>query len=180
MLYLFGFEKVGVVFGDLYFFSPEAQGEEPGAEHGVRLEVRLLEKGPAEGSEYGSRRITADAPLWRADILETIAGPVGSHDRTHHHPEMHNWNGGYLIYEPLLKDDPVAFVAKALSDLDWLLADSDYGPEDVGPDDARQLREATPEISETLGRLIKRVQAGELGTKPPSYDESQLVRTGWM
>ena len=41
MLYAFGFERVGIVVGDLYFVSPRAARGQEGAEHGVRLEQRV-------------------------------------------------------------------------------------------------------------------------------------------
>ena len=42
MLYAFGFERVGVVVGDLYFLDPRPGKGQEGAEHGVRLELRVL------------------------------------------------------------------------------------------------------------------------------------------
>jgi len=36
MLYAFGFERVGVVVGDLYFVNPRPAPGQEGAEHGVR------------------------------------------------------------------------------------------------------------------------------------------------
>ena len=44
MLYAFGFERVGVVVCDLYFVNPRAARGQEGAEHGVRLELRLLDQ----------------------------------------------------------------------------------------------------------------------------------------
>ncbi len=43
MFYALGFERVGVVMGDLYFIDPDPLPGQEGAERGVRLEVRLLE-----------------------------------------------------------------------------------------------------------------------------------------
>ena len=42
MLYAFGFERVGVVAGDLYFVDPSPGKGQEGPEHGVRLELRYL------------------------------------------------------------------------------------------------------------------------------------------
>ena len=42
MLYVFGFERVGVVVGDLYFVDPNPMKDQEGAEHGVRVELRVL------------------------------------------------------------------------------------------------------------------------------------------
>ena len=45
MLYAFGFDRIGVVVGDLYFVNPDPAPGQEGPERGVRLEVRLLERG---------------------------------------------------------------------------------------------------------------------------------------
>ena len=50
MLYAFGFDRVGVVVGDLYFDNPRAARGQEGAEHGVRLELRMLDRGALKGS----------------------------------------------------------------------------------------------------------------------------------
>jgi len=50
---------------------------------------------------------------------------------------------------------------------------------DVGPDDARQLREVVPEILDVVRRLLERVRAGELATAPPGGDELG-ARNGWL
>ena len=61
MLQMFGFDRVGVVIGDIYFIDPNpAQGQE-GPERGVRLELRMLRPGDLGGSFYSSRPITIAA-----------------------------------------------------------------------------------------------------------------------
>ncbi len=47
MLYAFGFERVGVLAGDLYWVDPRPRPGQVGAERGVRLELRVLERGRA-------------------------------------------------------------------------------------------------------------------------------------
>ena len=98
MLYAFGFERVGVVVGDLYFVNPRAARGQEGAEHGVRLEVRMLGRGALKGSPYSARPIEIGQPVWRADLLESVDGPVGSLDRAHHHPAFAGWNPGRRVY----------------------------------------------------------------------------------
>ena len=61
MLYAFGFERVGVVAGDLYFVDPRLAKGQEGAEHGVRVELRVLERGPLQGSIYSCLLYTSDA-----------------------------------------------------------------------------------------------------------------------
>ena len=43
MLQVFGFDRIGVVLGDLYFIDPKPRKGQESPEHGVRLEVRMLE-----------------------------------------------------------------------------------------------------------------------------------------
>jgi hypothetical protein len=50
VLYAFGFERVGVVVSDLYFVNPRPEKGQEGAERGVRLELRDLDREPLRGS----------------------------------------------------------------------------------------------------------------------------------
>ena len=49
MLQVFGFEKIGVVVGDIYFQDPRPSPGEEGTEQGVRVEVRHLDRGDLKG-----------------------------------------------------------------------------------------------------------------------------------
>lgn len=179
MLYLFGFDRVGVVLGDLYFVDPEPGPGQEGPEHGVRLEVRLLEQGSTpDGTIYASRPITVGKPIWRADLLESVAGATGSFDRVHHHAAYRGWEPGGRSFDPGLSEDPVGWVGAALSNLPWLLKQAEMSPDDVGPDDERQLAAAVPEIKAALRRLIEQVQSGELAAGPATGTEAQ--RVGWL
>ena len=42
MLQVFGFDRIGVIVGDIYFIDPRPAKGQEGPERGVRLEVRLL------------------------------------------------------------------------------------------------------------------------------------------
>src|SRR5262249_22149926 len=85
VLYAFGFERVGVVVGDLYFVDPNPGKGQEGPEHGVRVELRVLGRGELKGSIYSAQPIEVGEPIWRADLLESVTGQPGSFDRTHHH-----------------------------------------------------------------------------------------------
>jgi len=142
MLYAFGFDRIGVVVSDLYFLDPSPGEGQEGAERGVRLEVRMLDPGEPIGSIYAARPITVDRPIWRGDLLESVAGPPGSFDRTHHHPAFDGWEPGRRVFVPELSADPLTWVAARLSDLDGLLTEAGVDPGDVGADDAAGLRAA--------------------------------------
>ncbi|MGH3198901.1 MAG: hypothetical protein ACRDNT_23950 [Streptosporangiaceae bacterium] len=166
MLYAFGFERVGVLVGDLYFVDPRPDRGQEGAEHGVRLELRILDCGALKGSIYSARPIEVGQPVWRVDLLESVAGPPGSFDRTHHHPAFSGWEPGRRVFVRELSADPLGWLAARLADLDGLLAPAGVPAEAVGPDDAESLRGAGPEIVDVTRRLLEKVRRGELGHPP--------------
>jgi hypothetical protein len=179
VLYAFGFERIGVVIGDLYFVNSDPEPGQEGAERGVRLELRLLERAEPPGSVYAARPIAVDRPLWRADLLESADGPPGSFDRTHHHPAFSGWDPGPRYFVAELSADPLAWVGARLSDLDGLLEQADLDPAVAPAGDAAGLRAAVPEILDTVRRLLERVWSGELA-KPPAESSPAAARVGWL
>ena len=109
MLYAFGFDRIGVLVSDLYFVDPNPGKGQEGPERGVRLEVRMLERGKLHGSIYSAQPISIDRPIWRADLLESVAGPPGSFDRTHHHPAFRGWEPGRRRFVDELTADPLGW-----------------------------------------------------------------------
>jgi hypothetical protein len=179
MLYVFGFERVGVVLSDLYFLDPNPDPGQEGAERGVRLEVRFLEGDEHDGTIYASRPINVGQPIWRADLLESVDGPPGSFDRTHHHPQTRGWEPGRRAFERGLSADPLGWVADRLRDLPGLVAQAGLPADSVSADDVRQMRESAPEIIDATGRLLERIHAGELA-RAPVDSTGDLARTGWL
>jgi hypothetical protein len=55
-------------------------------EHGARIELRQLAENPHRGSESAAQLITADRPLWRADLFDRLADKPGSYRAAHFHP----------------------------------------------------------------------------------------------
>ena len=187
VLYVFGFEQVGAVVGDLYFVDPKPAKDQEGAEHGVRVELRILRRGPLRGTVYSAQPIEVGEPVWRADLLESVAGRPGSFDRTHHHPAFTGWNPGHRVFARELSADPLGWLGGQLADLDGLLEAGGFPADTAGPDDARELRAAAPEIVDATGRLLDRVRSGERGN-PPAGGPAEgvtangpvLVRSGWL
>ena len=178
MLYAFGFETIGVVMSDLYFLDPNQRAGQEGPERGVRLEVRKLDRPELNGSVYSAQPIGVGVPIWRADLLERADGPAGAFDRTHHHPVFTGWEPSKRTFVDALSANPVDWVGAHLSNLDALLDEAGVDKNEIDPGDGERLRHAVPEIVDTLQRLLERVHAGELGTKP----EGELVsaRAGWL
>ena len=162
MLFAFGFERVGVLVGDLYFVDPRPAKGQEGAEHGVRVELRVLE---------------------RADLLESVAGRHGSFDRTHHHPVFRDWDPSSRVFVRELSADPLGWLGETLADLNGLLAAAGFPADTAGPDDAGRLRGVAAEIVDAARRLLDQVRAGELGTPPRDQTpaaEPVSIRAGWL
>ena len=188
MLYAFGFERVGVVVGDLYFVDPNPGKGQEGPEHGVRLELRVLRRGELKGTIYSAQPIEVGQPIWRADLLESVEGRPGSFDRTHHHPRFTGWNPGHRVFARELSADPLGWLSAKLSDLGALLESAGLPPDTAAPADAADLRRAAPEIVDATRRLLDKVQSGELGNPPADAAPAgadpaggpALVRAGWL
>jgi hypothetical protein len=193
VLYAFGFERVGVVVGDLYFVDPNPREGQEGAEHGVRLELRVLDRGELKGTIYSAQPIEVGQPIWRADLLESVTGRPGSFDRTHHHPRFTGWNPGSRVFAEELSADPFGWLGSQLADLDALLASAGVPAEVAGPSDAEDLRRAAGEIVDAARRLLDKVWAGELGNPPDGQAPGggaapdgaapggpAVVRAGWL
>jgi hypothetical protein len=179
MLQVFGFDRIGVVIGDIYFIDPAPRPGQEGPEHGVRLEIRMLEAGELTGSIYSARPISIGEPIWRADLLESADGVPGSLDRAHHHPNMHAWEPGRRVFDRDLSSDPVAFVGSMLSDLGALLDRAGIEVDATLAADARSLRGTVPDVQRALTSMLDQVKAGELGTAPEG-DDLTSARVSWL
>jgi len=179
MLQVFGFDRVGVVVGDIYFIDPNPGKGQEGPERGVRLEVRMLAPGELIGSIYSARPITIAEPVWRVDLLESADGPPGSLNRAHHHPKMTNWEPHKRVFDRELSSDPVGWLGGKLADLEGLLSNAGIEVDAQLSADAEQLRASVPEVQRAVSSMLDRVKAGELGTAPEA-DGLTSARVSWL
>jgi hypothetical protein len=179
MLQLFGFDRIGVVVGDIYFVDPKPRAGQEGPEHGVRLEVRMLEPGELTGSIYSARPISIAEPVWRADLLESTASAPGSLDRAHHHPNMKDWEPRGRVFDRDLSRDPVGFIGTMLSDLEGLLERAGIELDATLTADAGKLREVVPDVQRAVATMLDEVKAGRLGTAPEG-DGVTSARLSWL
>lgn len=179
MLYAFGFERIGVLVGDLYFVDPRPLPGQEGAERGVRLEVRMLGQGELKGSIYSARPIEVGEPVWRADLLEAADGPPGSLNRAHHHPAFNGWEPGKRVFDRGLSAGPVDWVGDQLSDLGALLERAGVSAVESFAADAESLRGCVPQIKATVQGLLDKIKAGELATAPAG-DQPESARISWL
>ncbi len=75
-------------------------------EHGSRIEVRELVGSAHRGSESASQLITADRPLWRADLFDRLADTPGSYVVAHYHPQFEDNEPSKRNWSPELSAEP--------------------------------------------------------------------------
>jgi hypothetical protein len=180
MLQAFVFEKVGVVVGDLYFLDPDPYPGQEGPEHGVRLELRVIDRGELKSSIYSAVPIGVGKPIWRVDLLESVDGKPGSFNRTHHHPKFtEKWDPTSRVFLRELSQDPLGWLGGQLADLPGILDRAEV-PQDVAdPSDAASLKEMAPAIVSAASMMLDKVRAGELG-RAPQDSTARLIRNGWL
>ena len=181
MLQAFVFEQVGVVVGDLYFLDPKPAEGPGGPEHGVRLELRAIDRGELKGSIYSATPIEVGRPIWRVDLLESVDGKPGSYNRTHHHPAFFaaTWDPRPRQYLRDLSSDPLGWLGEQLTDLPGILKRAGVPDDTADPSDAASLREMAPVIVSVTQMMLDKVQAGEAGVLPPDSDPDS-IRAGWL
>jgi hypothetical protein len=179
MLQAFVFERVGIVVGDLYFLDPNPHKGQEGAEHGVRLELRVFDRGDLKGTIYSAMPIEVGRPIWRVDLLESVDGKPGSFNRTHHHPKFNGWDPTDRQFLRELSSDPLGWLSAQLSDLPAVLERAGVPPEVADPSDAASLRDIAPAIVGVASMMLDKVHAGELGL-PPADDAVDSIRNGWL
>jgi hypothetical protein len=178
MLRAFAFDRLAVVVGDLYFLDPEPSPGQEGAEHGVRLELRAVIRGELKSSIYSAQPIEITEPVWRVDLLESVDGPVGSYDRTHHHPVFSGWDPTRRVFERELTKDPFGRLGRQLADPEAILARAGFPAGAASQEDLDGLRDSAAEITAATKDLLERVRSGELG-RPPA-ESADSIRNGWL
>jgi hypothetical protein len=179
MLQAFVFERVGIVVGDLYFVDPNPHPGQEGPEHGVRVELRVFDRGELRGTIYSATPIEVGLPIWRVDLLESVDGRPGSYDRTHHHPKFAGWNPGPRVFLRELSADPLGWLAGQLADLPAVLERAGMPADVADSSDAGSLRDLAPAIAGVTGMMLDKVRSGELGVAPADGDPNS-IRAGWL
>ena len=179
MLQAFVFERVGIVVGDLYFLDPNPNPGQESAEHGVRLELRVFDRGDLKGTIYSAMPIEVGRPIWRVDLLEAVDGKPGSFNRTHHHPKFNGWDPSPRQFLRELSSDPLGWLGAQLADLPAVLERAGVPPEVADPSDAASLRDIAPAIVGVTSMMLDKVRAGELGLRPAD-DAVDTIRNGWL
>ena len=172
------FKQLGVVVGDIYFVDPNPDPGQEGAERGVRLELRAFERDELVGSIYSSVPIRVARPLWRVDLLESVASDPGSLDRAHHHPRFNGWEPGRRVFVDALSTDPVGWLRERFARIEEVLETAEASESGVSSDEVKALQEAGPMVVAAVEHLLREVAAGRAGQAPADAGDS--VRSSWL
>lgn len=174
----FGFETMGVVVGDMFFVDPNPKTGQETPERGVRLELRVVDRGAPQGSIYAGVPISFTRPVWRVDLFGSTESPPGTLDRAHHHPRFDGWEPSSRHFVPELSADPVGWLTEQLADPDAVLARSGVDAGEVPDADRAGLATSAPEIVAAVQRMLDGVREGRLAPAPP--EPVAAARTGWL
>jgi hypothetical protein len=86
-------------------------------EHGARIELRALAALPHRGSESAAQLVTADRPLWRADLFDRLADRPGSFGAAHYHPRFSGNEPCPRAWDPELTASPWRWLRDQLAGL---------------------------------------------------------------
>jgi hypothetical protein len=112
-------------------------------EHGARVELRQLAQNPHRGSGSAAQLITADRPLWRADLFDRLADKAGSYGVAHFHPRFSGNEPCSRHWDPQLTARPWEWLGDQFASLG---AGQGRPQWPVAREDAAELRGLAPDI----------------------------------
>ena len=108
-------------------------------EHGARIEIRELAQHPRRGSESASQLITADRPLWRADLFDRLTDPPGTFAAAHYHPRFTGNEPSARNWDAALTADPWAWLGDQIASLGTAAGGASEAGWPLDPADAAEL-----------------------------------------
>jgi hypothetical protein len=121
MQFCFLLDKVAILVRHWYEVGPDDE------EHGARVELRTITRPEHIGSESAGQPVTADEPVWRADIFDLIGGPPGNLTRAHFHPTFDGREPSSRNWDNKLQENWAGWLTAQLTDLPAVLAAAGAG-----------------------------------------------------
>ena len=113
MLHILTFSRSAVLIRHWF----EINLDDASMEHGARIEIRELAGHPHRGTESAAQLITADRPLWRADLFDQLGSDPGSFDAAHYHPRFAGDEPCARVWDPALTAAPWDWLADQITSL---------------------------------------------------------------
>jgi hypothetical protein len=138
-------------------------------EHGARIELRELAEHPHRGSESAAQLISADRPLWRADLFDRLADEPGSYAVAHFHPQFSGNEPCSRHWDPKLAASPWQWLRDQFASL----GAGEGGPAwPVAAGDAAELRSLAPSIVS----LASQFAPERCSSAPECFERTRDVR----
>ena len=113
MLHILTFSRSAVLIRHWF----EIDLDDASMEHGARIEIRELASHPHRGSESAAQLITADRPLWRADLFDRLGSDPGRFGAAHYHPQFTGDEPSDRVWDPVLTAAPWDWLADQIASL---------------------------------------------------------------
>jgi hypothetical protein len=94
-------------------------------EHGARIELRELVPQQHRGSESAAQIVTADRPLWRADLFDRLGDPPGSYGVAHFHRRFSGNEPCPRTWDAVLTASPWDWLHDQVASTAWPLDQED-------------------------------------------------------
>jgi hypothetical protein len=180
VLHMFAFSGCAVIVRHWF----EIDLTDASMEHGARVEIRELATQPHRGSESAAQLITADRPVWRADLFDRLADAPGTFGAAHYHPSFDGNEPSDRTWDKTLTADPWSWLGDRIARLgagggneQWRLGAADavdvprYADQIVtvaqslGPDrcsSAEQCFQLTQDVRDTVRLMIDYLERPDL------------------
>lgn len=165
MLQMFAFSRSALIVRHWF----EIDLDDASMEHGARIELRELTRHPRRGSESAAQMVTADRPLWRADLFDRLGDQPGTFAVAHYHPHFTGVEPSSRTWDPALLADPWRWLAGQLTSLGTAAGDAAWP---LDPADAADLPRYTDQVVDAArDRAPQRCRSAE-----QCYQQTQDAR----
>jgi hypothetical protein len=138
-------------------------------EHGARIELRELAPRQHRGTESAAQIVTADRPLWRADLFDRITDAPGSYGVAHFHPRFSGDEPCPRNWDATLTASPWDWLHNQLASTG---AASGHGAWPLDPDDAAELSG----LADMVVGMARRFAPENCGSAAECYGLTRDVR----
>ena len=167
MLYMLASSRTALIVRHWF----EIDLDDASMEHGCRVELR--ERAPVEhrGSESAAQIVSADQPLWRADLFDRLGDEPGSFRAAHYHPAFDGNEPCDRVWDSELTAAPWTWLRGQL-----LRAGSGTDGLPVPPQDAEDFRGMADHVVTTSQRFSPTACGSRAECYRLTRDEREAVR----
>jgi hypothetical protein len=167
MLYMLASSRTALVVRHWF----EIDLDDASMEHGCRVELRERPAVEHRGSESAAQVITADRPLWRADLFDRLGDEPGTFRVAHYHPAFNGDEPCDRVWDPELTADPWAWLHSQI-----VRAGSGADTLPVPPEDAEDFRSMAEHLVATAQQFSPAACRSRAECYRLTRDEREAVR----